>query len=171
MYCISFWNRPNHPTSSHSLPGARTIRFADFTTMVFLNILLNVLFLLRHNCHLALRSLILFLCSCPFRRLFPTVVSSRPSSLYERVPYAALKPYGESSICERWPTSCGTHYFQRSAFSTVGGTVQPMLTPISVLHQLDSVHFDFFITEFMLYCHIRLKIRGHHFVKAGLRLL
>jgi hypothetical protein len=75
-----------------------TIRFSIFSSVVFLTILPVVPSLLTRSCRLAPQS---------FIPLLHSIVSSRPSVLYDRVSYAVNKRNGGSPVCGRRPTFLG----------------------------------------------------------------
>jgi hypothetical protein len=92
-----------------------------------LMLLQNVVSFLTPSCKIVPRSLMSLLYSGCARLLFPnvrpfrvpcatlllvrfSVVSVRPSVLYDRVPYGVPFLHGGSSLCRRRPTSSGTHH-------------------------------------------------------------
>jgi hypothetical protein len=58
-----------------------------------------------------------------------SVETSRPSVLYDSVPYAVQERHGGSSVCGRGPSSSGTHDRLESVSSAVGGALRLCRSP------------------------------------------
>jgi hypothetical protein len=61
--------------------------------------------------------------------LVPSVVSSWPLVLYDRVPHATQEQHDRSSVCRQQPTSSGTHHRHGSISSAAGSDLRLDASP------------------------------------------